>query len=176
MHKYANPETMPKPVGRYSHTVEVAPGARWLHVSGQLGMTPDGKLAEGFAAQCEQAFKNVLAAMAAAGMGEEDLVKLTVLTLSNNNLTPMREVRDRLFSKVVPASTLIVCAGLAKPEYLVEVEAIAAKVDAPARAAPKAKAKAKAKAKTKSAAKAPKAKAKAKAKAPKAKAKARKRR
>src|SRR5258708_34373948 len=76
MHKSHNPPNVPKP-GSYHHGVEVAPNARWLYISGQLGMTPDGKVLDGTAAQAEQAWMNIKNILAAAGVGGENLGKVT---------------------------------------------------------------------------------------------------
>ena len=54
MLKHLNPATIAKPAGRYSHLVEVPPGARWLYVAGQVGIKPDGTMLQGFEAQDEQ--------------------------------------------------------------------------------------------------------------------------
>lgn len=156
MNKQLNPTTVAPPFSRYSLGVETPLGARWLTVSGQVGVRPDGALAEGFEAQYEQALRNVLAVVAAAGMKAGDIVKLTTFMLDGADVPKAREIRLRLMGDAAPASTLVLVAGLASPAWLVEIEAVAAKAvaapkpaarKAPARkvgvrkAAPKAKAK-----------------------------------
>jgi enamine deaminase RidA (YjgF/YER057c/UK114 family) len=121
-----NPGSVAPPFSRYSHAVETPAGARWLHVSGQVGVKPDGSLAEGVEAQIEQAFLNIFAALQSAGMSKHDLVKLTVFLTDQSNLPAFRSVRDKLVLPAEPASTLLIVAGLARPEWLVEIEAIAA--------------------------------------------------
>ena len=69
------PATVAPPFSRYSHGVEAPASARWLHISGQVGVTLEGKVADGAEAQIEQAWRNVLSVLAAAGMGPRDLVK-----------------------------------------------------------------------------------------------------
>jgi enamine deaminase RidA (YjgF/YER057c/UK114 family) len=64
-----NPSTVAPPFGAYSHAIEVPPGARWLYVSGQVGVQPDGTLGADAAAQIEWAFRNLVAVLEAAGMG-----------------------------------------------------------------------------------------------------------
>src|SRR5277367_6150266 len=61
----------------YSHGIEVPPNARWLHISGQIGIGPDGKMKDGIEAQTQQVWENIKAVLAAAGMGIGDLVKIT---------------------------------------------------------------------------------------------------
>ena len=109
----------------YAHGVEVPGGSRVLHVSGQVGVS-DGVLVEGgFEAQCEQAVSNVEQVLAAANMTALDLVKITVFLTRREDLTPLRDVRMRRLA-VAPAVTVVIVAGLHDPNWLVEIEAIAA--------------------------------------------------
>ena len=121
-----NPTGVAPPFSPYSHAVEVAPGARWLHVSGQVGVQPDGSVLSEPSAQIEQSWRNVLAVVNAAGMGPQDLVKVTAYLTRPEDVGLYREVRDTLLDGAQPASTLIIVAGLAHPDWLVEIEAVAA--------------------------------------------------
>jgi len=79
-----------------------------------------------FIAQATQVFENLGRALAAAGAGFSDLVKTTVYVTDPRYREALREVRDRyLDGNALPASTLVVVAGLALPEYLLEIEAVA---------------------------------------------------
>ena len=127
MLKPINPPTIAPPFSRYSQAIEVPAGARWLHISGQVGVRPDGTLEQGFAAQCERAWNNVLAILAAAGMGPVDVVKANVYLTRGSDLLESRRIRDAKLASVPPASTLAVVAALANPAWLFEIEAIAAK-------------------------------------------------
>ena len=122
-----NPATAPAPFSAYSQGFEVPSGARWLHVSGQVGVTAEGRLAEGVAAQTEQAWRNVLTILEAAGMAPGDLVKVTAFLVDPAGVPVYREVRDRLLDGAEPASTMILVSGLASLDWLVEIEAVAAK-------------------------------------------------
>lgn len=123
-----NPTTVHTPASPYSHATEVPPGARWLVVSGQVGVKPDGTVVKGIEGQIDQAFRNVLAVLADGGMGPADIVRLNAYLVRQEDVGTFREVRARHLGDLRPASTLVVVAGLANPEWLVEVEAIAAKV------------------------------------------------
>ena len=120
-----NPKSVPAPVGSYVQMVEVRDRPRWLHISGQVGMTPDGTLLEGFEAQCEQALKNLVACLEAAGMSLDDLVKVTILMTRQEDVPAYRAVRKRVLGDAQIASTLMIVAGLVSPDFLIEIEGIA---------------------------------------------------
>jgi 2-iminobutanoate/2-iminopropanoate deaminase len=127
MHKRLNPSAVVKPFSRYSQAVEVPANARWLHISGQVGATPDGTILKGFEAQAKQCWANIIAILAAAGMGVEDLVKANIFVTSADVVAASRKVRDEALKGAEPASTFLVVAALAHPDLVVEIEAIAAK-------------------------------------------------
>lgn len=126
MLKTFNPDGIAPPFSRYSHAAEVSGSARWLYVSGQVGVDAEGTLADGAEAQIERAWRNVLAVLAAADMGPRDLVKVTVFLTRAEDTPLSRQVRDRLLDGAEPTSTLLIVTGLASPDYLVEIEAVAA--------------------------------------------------
>ena len=128
MHRRHDPTTIAPTFSDYSHGVEAPAGARWLHVSGQVGVTPSGELAGDVAAQIEQAWSNVLAVLEAADMAPSDLVKVTAYLVGSEGIPAYREIRDRMLGGARSASTLILVAGLASPDWKVEIEAVAAKV------------------------------------------------
>jgi 2-iminobutanoate/2-iminopropanoate deaminase len=123
MAKAFNPPGMVQPASRYSQGVEVGANARWLHISGH------GTVAKGLAAQFSQAFENIGAVLAAAGMAKTDLVKVTVFVTVPDLETVgiYRKARDQWMEGHAPAATYLVVAGLAHRDYLVEIEAIAAR-------------------------------------------------
>lgn len=125
----SNPSTIAPPAGIYSHSVAVPPGARWLVTAGQVGVRPDGTTPEGFEAQHEQIWANTLAILADAGMGPEDIVKVTVFSTDPDGVRHLAGPRERLLPPGhIPASTYIQVAGLARAEWVVEMETIAARV------------------------------------------------
>jgi enamine deaminase RidA (YjgF/YER057c/UK114 family) len=127
MNRIRNPKTVAPPGGRYSHAVEVPPNARWLYVSGQVGTAPDGSVPAAIGAQVENCWRNILAILADAEMGIGDIVKIGVFLTRDEDIAAYREARDRIIGDARPASTLLVISRLARPDFLVEVEAIAAK-------------------------------------------------
>jgi enamine deaminase RidA (YjgF/YER057c/UK114 family) len=114
-------------IGTYSDGAEVPADAKLAFVSGTPGMMPDGTFPKGITAQSEQAWKNVLAILAQAGMGVKDLVKVTHYLVRQEDIKEYVVVRARFLGDARPASMLLVVPGLVKPEILVEIEAYAAK-------------------------------------------------
>src|SRR6185436_4985482 len=112
-------------------------GGRTVYVSGQIALDKDGKLVgEGdMKAQAEQVFRNLQAALGAAGAAFKDVVKMNTYTTDISQMQPVREVRARYFGDTTPASTLVQVVRLARPEFLLEIEVIAA-LPATARAIP----------------------------------------
>jgi 2-iminobutanoate/2-iminopropanoate deaminase len=127
MHKTHDPKTAPQPFSRYSNAIETAPNLRWLHASGQVGADLLGKTLPGFEAQARQCFANLKALLADAGMDWSDVVKITTFITDRGNLPALRRVRDEALGGALCASTLLVVAGLASPDWLIEVELVAAK-------------------------------------------------
>jgi enamine deaminase RidA (YjgF/YER057c/UK114 family) len=101
---------------------------RWLYVSGQLGIAPDGSVPETSVAQAEVCFANLLAILSEAGMGTPDLVRLNAYLVDPDDLGAYMAVRDRHVAKPPPASTLLIVHALARPQFKIEIEAIAAQM------------------------------------------------
>ena len=127
MHKTHNPPTAVAAFGKYAQAVETAKDLRWLYLAGQVGAHPDGTTAEDFEGQARAAFANIKALLEAGDMGFEDVVKLTIFLTSIGDAPVYRQVREEFMGEITVASTLILVAGLAKPEWRIEVEAVAAK-------------------------------------------------
>ncbi|MEV0975380.1 RidA family protein [Streptomyces sp. NPDC049915] len=114
------------PAAQYSHVV-IGTG-RLVAVSGQLALAEDGSVVgEGDpAAQARQVFDNLRRCLDAAGATFDDVVKLTYFVTDMAHMPAIRAARaahipdDRL-----PASTAVQVAALVRPEFLMEVEALA---------------------------------------------------
>ncbi len=119
----SNPPTVHSPGGRYSHAALVEGGTRRLIISGQVGIAPDGTMAEGAVAQMAQALANLGEVLAAHGMKPTDVVKSTAFLTDRASLPAWREARQAFFGDHASASTLLFVAGLADPRLLIEVEA-----------------------------------------------------
>jgi len=110
----------------YSHAVEVGNPGRVLFISGQFGVALDGSVATDLAAQCEQAMDNVEALRAVADMTAANLVKLTYYATRAIDFPTLVQIRQRRWTlEPAPSVTAIAVSALARPEYLVEIEAVA---------------------------------------------------
>jgi enamine deaminase RidA (YjgF/YER057c/UK114 family) len=125
--KFLNPSDAPAPASRYSQGVLVPANARRLVISGQIGMTKDGKVLDGIEAQLRQTWQNILAVLREGGMSVTDLVKITSFVTDPKAVAVTRQVRDEVLQGHQPASTFLVVAGLAMPALLCEIEAEAVK-------------------------------------------------
>jgi reactive intermediate/imine deaminase len=123
---YVRPDGTP-PVNGYSHAVAFT--GRMIVVSGQVPLDAAGQLVGPGdpLAQARQVFENLAAALAAAGAGLTDIVKLTVFLTDLADLTAFRQVRDGHFpADSPPASSLVQVSGLVHPGFRIEIEALAA--------------------------------------------------
>ena len=111
--------------GIYAHGVETPAGARMLHISGQVGESPEGHLPQDFRGQCEQALANLESVLHEASMEYADIVKMSFFLVRREDMSTLVEVRKALLDGVRPAITTVFVAGLVSPDWLVEVEAVA---------------------------------------------------
>ena len=100
-----------------------------VFTAGHVSLDRSGNLvgAGDIRAQTEQVFSNLSAVLEAAGSGLDKVGKVTVFIVDLEHRPIVHEVRSRIFAEIghFPASTLAVVSSLAKPEWLVEIEAIA---------------------------------------------------
>ena len=121
--KLINPPEVHDTAGRYAHAVAIEGPHRRLVLSGQIGLRPDGSVAEGAEGQIEQALANIRAILASQGLNTTNIVKMTVFLTDAALIPAWRERRNAFLAGHVSASTLLIVAGLASPEFVVEVEA-----------------------------------------------------
>ena len=129
MKQFRNPDSIHAPVGRYVHQIELDSPEKLLFISGQVGMRPDGSVPDDAVDQLAVALENVLRNLEAAGLELSDLMKITTYVLAGAALDPARRraEMERLLGDHVPTSTLVFVAGLAAPEYKVEIDGWAAR-------------------------------------------------
>lgn len=120
-----NPPSVHPPAGGYSMGLEVGQHRRLLFISGQVPERSDGSVPEGFEAQCEQAWRNIIEVLAAAGLGVGNLVKVTTFLTDLSQVVPNRGVRRKMLEGHEPALTVMI-AQTVDSKWLLEIEAIAA--------------------------------------------------
>jgi enamine deaminase RidA (YjgF/YER057c/UK114 family) len=124
--RFINPPSLVKPTG-YTHVV-VAPDGRTVYIAGQVAFDSSGQVigAGDFQAQAEQAFRNLGRALSSVGGSLADVAKTTTYVTDLKHLPVLREVRSKhLDPRHPPANTLLVVSSLARPELLIEIEAVA---------------------------------------------------
>ena len=125
-----NPPGLGMPPG-YSQVVDVR-ASRMIFIAGQTALDRDGELVgrNDFAAQADQVFRNLSVALRSVGCTASNLVKLTVFLRDMDHLAAYRDARNRFFATVTPpaapAVTLVEVSKLYGPEFLIEIEAVAA--------------------------------------------------
>ena len=120
-----NPAAVHAPSSGYSMGLEVGQHRRLLFISGQVPEKSDGAVPEGFEAQCEQAWRNVIAVLTSAGLGVEHLVKINTFLTDKSQVASNRAIRRKMLGGHEPASTAMI-AETVDGKWLLEIEAIAA--------------------------------------------------
>jgi 2-iminobutanoate/2-iminopropanoate deaminase len=126
MTKYITPAGIRAPFARYSYGVEVPPGHRLLVCSGQLGIGPDDEVPATVEAQAHLCFRNIEMVLKDAGMTLADIIRINAFVIAREHLQGYMRVRDHYVADPPPASTLMIVGGFTRPDFLVEVEILAA--------------------------------------------------
>jgi 2-iminobutanoate/2-iminopropanoate deaminase len=124
-HKTHDPASVPAAVGNYTQGLEVASGARLLFISGQIPVRVDGSVPADFEGQCHAVWDNLMAVLDDAGMAPEQLVKVTTYLTSRDQAEINGRVRRERLGNARPALTVVIAQTFA-PEWLLEIEAVAA--------------------------------------------------
>jgi enamine deaminase RidA (YjgF/YER057c/UK114 family) len=112
----------------FTQAIIVEGAARTIYIGGQNAVDADGRIVgSDLAAQTEQVFTNLETVLAAAGASLHDIVKWTIYAVQGHDMMPAVGVSLRRWgtSAPPPAISVVIVAGLANPEFLVEIEAIA---------------------------------------------------
>jgi 2-iminobutanoate/2-iminopropanoate deaminase len=121
----ATPEA--KPVANYKMATRME-GGRLLYISGQVAWDAGGNIVGkgDMAMQARQVFQNIRHVLQAAGGDLPNLMKITTYITNIEDFPAVAEARRQVFQGELPASTLIVVKSLFHPDFLIEVEGIAA--------------------------------------------------
>jgi enamine deaminase RidA (YjgF/YER057c/UK114 family) len=117
-----------KPFANYSHVVTAQGTNKLVFCAGQVAADPSGKVLppDDFEAQTVMVMENLKVALAEGGAGLKDVVKVTIYICNPHDVPKARSILQDYFGGDPPASTLCVLRGLANPNFLLEIEAIAA--------------------------------------------------
>ena len=121
-----SPPSIKPPFARYSHGIAVPAGHRLVFTSGQLGISADETIPSDCEAQADLCFANIAAILAEDGMTLANVVRLNAYVTDREHMQGYMRSRDRQFPGTPPASTLMIVTGFTRPEFLVEIEAVAA--------------------------------------------------
>ena len=121
------PTTIAPPFGPYAHGCEVSTGSRIIYTAGEVGARPDGTIPNTLEEQADWVWKNVDTTLKHAGFSLQDLVKITTFLVKASDVAAAGKVRAKYLGETRPASSTVIVAALVKPEWLIEIEAVAAK-------------------------------------------------
>ena len=131
--EHLNPEGLHKNPA-FSQVVVTHGNVRTIYIGGQNAITPSGEIVgkDDIGQQAEQIFANLEIALASAGAQLEHVIKWTIYVLQGQPPQPAFEVFQRTWGNRPnpPLITLLFVAGLAHPDFLMEIEAIAVMPDA----------------------------------------------
>lgn len=122
-----NPENIHQPVAPYVHQIEVTGPHRWLTLSGQIGMQPDGTIPEDAVAQLKIALENIRKNLESANMEVHDITKLVFYLVGDMEASQRKEIISNFLGDHLPCTTLIYVVALATPSLKVEIDAWACK-------------------------------------------------
>ena len=124
-----DPPSIAPPLARYAHGVFVPAGRDLVVTSGQLGLARDGTVPHDVGEQTLICLRNIEAILAEGGMGVGDVVHLKAFVTDRAHMAGYMAARDEWLSDVtrLPSSTLLIVSGFTRPEFKVEIEAIAAR-------------------------------------------------
>lgn len=117
-----NPEGAPKPASNYAQAIRHGAAGKRLVISGQVGITPEGKVLDGMEAQLRQCWANLFAVLKGAGFDKRDLVKTVIYVTEPGQVALSRRIRDEALEGLQVASTYLQISGLASPDFKAEIE------------------------------------------------------
>lgn len=122
-----NPAGVAGPFATYSHGIELDGAQRFLFGAGQTGVAADGSVGDGIEAQTHLVWQNIRTVLEAADLDIADIVQLNMYLVNRQDYAAAAAIRETVLDGHRPASTLLYVAGLAKPEWLIEIDFIAAR-------------------------------------------------
>lgn len=126
MKKEIRPDNIAAPAANYAHAILTTKESQWLHTSGVVPIAQDGSTPADFDTQLKVIWQNIRAMLETAAMKPSDIVSFTTYVVPDQDLQMLMKHRDFALDHHKAASTLVIVASLAKPEWLVEISVVAA--------------------------------------------------
>lgn len=128
LHNPADTAPLPGPI---SWGLDMPTPKRWLFVSGQVGEDASGKRGDGILQQAELTWTNVGAVLRAGGMTPQNIVRTGIYFTSAVEMTDtlkadLNKIRTGFLGDHRPVSTILFVPRLMNPDWLIEIDAIAA--------------------------------------------------
>lgn len=124
-----NPQSMPAPVGNYSHITKVPKDAEFVVFSGQVGTNAIGKIPGKFNEQVKNTFENIEKALLSESLRASDIVKVNIWSVEDIDWDYFYKTWDEFFDKEdYPSMTIGYIKALGLPEIKIEIEIWAAKI------------------------------------------------
>lgn len=125
-----NPRGVPAPVGMYHHASRTGHPKEMVFVAGQVGVDDGGKAAPDFPTQMKQVYRNIERVLEGLDLSLADVAKLTTYVTSPDLIGPFYDVRAEIYPSLFPTgahppNTLLVVSRLVRPEFQIEIEAVA---------------------------------------------------
>jgi 2-iminobutanoate/2-iminopropanoate deaminase len=127
MPTFSNPPGVAAPIGLYSHCASVKAGSDLFFFAGQVGSKADGTTGKTIEEQADNAYANVIALLKANNLTPANIVKLLVYVTDRAHRDAANAARRKYMGEARPASTFIICAGLAQPDLMIEIDVTAAR-------------------------------------------------
>jgi 2-iminobutanoate/2-iminopropanoate deaminase len=126
--QFSNPPAVAAPDGQFSQCAVVSAGTSLLYISGQVprSLAGDTVGVGDMAMQAEQVFNNLQALLQAHGTSFAKAIKATIFVTDISRASDVVAVRSRFYGNATPASTFVAVSALGDPDWLLEVELIAA--------------------------------------------------
>ncbi|PRY26283.1 enamine deaminase RidA (YjgF/YER057c/UK114 family) [Aliiruegeria haliotis] len=128
--KELTPTTLRPPFARYAHGVEIPAGHRLIQTSGQLGIDAQDAIPPDAYDQAMICFGNIAEILGAGGMSAADVAHISAYVTGREHMAGYMKARDAFMAQTgrLPSSTLLIVSGFTRPEFVVEVEVLAAAV------------------------------------------------
>lgn len=119
------PDSIHPPFGNYAQGVKIVAPKQIVTTSGQLGISKDGATPSDIESQARICFGNIETILESAELAIEDIVQLRTFVTAREYFQPYMAVRDEFLKGKSVASTLMIVSGFTRPEFKVEIEALA---------------------------------------------------